>query len=149
MLLKASFRENIPDELTFIEGDSKWDGTLEAGDTREFTYSVRAERAGEYYLPETELSITDEDGKKENVASAGPFLYIDDALVEYDVSVEENSYDEPYDSSFENSDETAIKESQITRIEAAGFLTSSFISLFLLIAAVPAFAYLYISRRYK
>ncbi|WP_319508838.1 hypothetical protein [uncultured Methanolobus sp.] len=147
---KASFRESIPDELTFIEGDSEWDGTLEAGEKLEFTYSVRAERAGEYYLPQTELSITDEEGKKESIVSAEPFLYIDDALVEYDDYIEESSYNELYDNSFENNDETTITtEAGITRVEAAGFLTSSFISLFLLIAAVPAFAYLYIIRVYK
>ncbi len=147
---KALFRESIPDEVTFIEGDSEWDGTLEAGEKLEFTYIVRAERAGEYYLPQTELSITDEEGKKESIVSAEPFLYIDDALVEYDDHIEEGSYNELYDNSFENSDETTITtEAGITRVEAAGFLTSSFISLFLLIAAIPAFAYLYIIRVYK
>ncbi|WMW21843.1 hypothetical protein RE476_10750 [Methanolobus mangrovi] len=148
-MFKVSFMENIPDELTFIEGDSKWDGTLEPGDTREFTYSVHAERAGEYYLPQTELSITDENGKKESIVSAEPFLYIDDAIVENDDYIEESSYNELYDNSFENGEETAITDSGITRMEAAGFLTSSFIGLFLLIAAVPAFAYLYIIRIYK
>ncbi len=145
---EVSFKESIPDELSFIEGDHMWAGTLRAGETRNFTYVVRAQRAGEYYLPVTELSTTDKEGKKESTVSAEPFLYIDDALVEDDLHIEQSSYDET-DSSFENSDETAITQSEITRVEAAGFLVSSFLSLFLLIAVVPGFIYLYISREYK
>lgn len=146
---KVSYKERIPDELTFIEGDYKWAGILKSGETSKFTYIVRAERAGEYYLPMTELSITDEEGKKESAVSAEPFLYIDDAFVESDIYIEQSSYNEPYDSPFENINETATNEPEITRVEAAGFLASSFVSLFLLIGVVPGFLYLYIIRVYK
>ncbi|WP_094227135.1 hypothetical protein [Methanolobus psychrotolerans] len=147
--LEASFMESIPDELTYVEGKDSWKGTLETYQVREFSYVVRAERAGEYYLPETELSITDENGIKKNSVSGTPFLYIDDALVVDDSYFEDNSYIEANDVFYETYDENPTTQSQITRFEAAGFLASSFTTLFLLIAIVPAFIYLYIIRVYK
>jgi hypothetical protein len=145
--IDISFREDIPDELSYASGDSEWKGTLKAGTTKEFTYTVKAERAGEYYLPETELSLTDEDGRKDSVISDELFLYIDDEATE----IEEN-YEDTYnqiDASATYSGDTAVADPDITRTEAIGFMVSSFASLFVIIAIVPTFAYLFISRVYK
>ncbi|TQD26993.1 hypothetical protein [Methanolobus vulcani] len=145
--IDISFREDISDELSYVSGDSEWKGTLKAGTTKEFTYTVKAERAGEYYLPETELSLTDEDGRKDNVVSDELFLYIDDEATE----IEEN-YEDTYnqiDASATYSGDTSVADPDITRTEAIGFMVSSFASLFVIIAIVPTFAYLFISRVYK
>ncbi|WP_407355317.1 hypothetical protein [Methanolobus sp. WCC5] len=147
--LKASFRERIPNELTFIEGDDGWEGTIEAGTTKEFSYVVRAERAGEHYLPETELIFEDGNGRMGRATSYEPFLYIDDAISE-----EENAYidGQGYEHDIEpfgSHPGTGAENSEITRVQAAGFLASSFAALFSLIAVVPVFAYLYITRVYK
>ncbi|MDK2937971.1 MAG: hypothetical protein PWQ51_135 [Methanolobus sp.] len=146
--IDISFREDMPDELTYVVGERQWHGTLAAGDVKEFTYTVKAERAGEYYLPETELSITDENDKKDNVVSDELFLFIDDIPAE----VEEESYEETYnqvDASSAYSSDTTVADPDITSVEIMKFLVSSFATLFTVIAIVPTFAYLFISRVYK
>lgn len=146
--LKVSFRDRIPHVLTLIEGDAEWEGTIEAVTTKEFSYVVRAERTGEYYLPETEIIYEDGNERMGRVASYEAFLYIDEAISEEEAYIEGKRYVydiEPFVSHPETTDENA----QITRIQAAGFLASSFVVLFSLIALVPVFAYLYITRIYK
>jgi hypothetical protein len=144
--IEASFQESTPDELVFVKGDDKWHGTLEAGDVREFSYNVRAENIGELYLSATELSFTDEDGIKGKATSSEPFLYIDSAFVDSDTFPEENTYigEDVLEYDYETPE-----QSEITRFGAAGFLASSFVTLFCLVAIVPAAAYLYISRLYN
>ncbi|WP_340819764.1 hypothetical protein [Methanolobus sp. WCC4] len=144
--IEASFRESIPEELVFVDGDDWWQGTLKAGESREFSYTVRAEAQGEIYLPGAELSYTDENDRKEKATTEDIFLYIDEPI----------PVDEPYFEEIageENTEYIAYPESTeqtgITRLGAAGFLVSSFVSLFAILALVPAFAYLYIIRVYK
>lgn len=146
--IDISFRETIPDELSYVVGEREWHGTLAAGTTKEFRYTVKAERAGEYYLPETELSLTDENGKKENMVSDELFLYIDDAPTEVDDQYYEQTYNQ-LDASASYPSDTSVADPDITSIEVMKFLVSSFVSLLALIAIVPTFAYLFISRVYK
>jgi hypothetical protein len=146
--IDISFREDMPDELTYVVGERQWHGTLAAGTVKEFTYTVKAERAGEYYLPETELSITDENDKKDNIVSDELFLFIDDIPTE----VEEEAYEETYnqvDATAAYSSDTTVADPDITSVEIMKFLVSSFATLFTVIAIVPTFAYLFISRVYK
>jgi Translocon-associated protein beta (TRAPB). len=146
--MDISFRETIPDELSYVVGEREWHGTLAAGTTKEFRYTVKAERAGEYYLPETELCLTDENGKKENMVSDELFLYIDDAPTEVDDQYYEQTYNQ-LDASASYPSDTSVADPDITSIEVMKFLVSSFASLLALIAIVPTFAYLFISRVYK
>jgi hypothetical protein len=146
--MDISFRETIPDELSYVVGEREWHGTLAAGTTKEFRYTVKAERAGEYYLPETDLSLTDENGKKENMVSDELFLYIDDAPTEVDDQYYEQTYNQ-LDASASYPSDTSVADPDITSIEVMKFLVSSFASLLALIAIVPTFAYLFISRVYK
>lgn len=146
--IEASFEDNIPDKLTYIDGKKEWRGYMEAGETKEFSYTLRAEKPGELYLPATELSINDEKGHMDISVSDEPFLYIDDPLVESDTYYEEDSYSE-VDITPETGYETSAEGTEITKTQAAGFLVSSFATLFILIAIVPAFAYLFIIRVYK
>lgn len=146
--IDISFRETIPDGLSYVNGENEWEGRLVAGKAREFTYTVKAETSGEYYLPETEVSLSDEKGKKDSVVSDQLFLFIDDEITE----IEEEAYEETYnqvDASASYSDNKQIADPEITKTEAAGFLLSSFATLFCIIAIVPTFAYLFISRVYK
>ncbi len=146
--ISISFREDIPDELSYVVGEREWHGTMAAGATKEFTYTVKAERAGEYYLPETELSLTDENDRKDSVVSDELFLYIDDAPAE----AEDEYYEETYnqvDASSSYPADTSVADPDITGVEVMKFLVSTFVSLFTIIAIVPTFAYLFISRVYK
>ena len=146
--IDASFRETIPDELSYVIGDSEWHGTLGAGGKKELVYTVRGELPGEYYLPGTELSLTDENGKKDSVTSDELFLYIDDEATE----IEEYNYEETYnqvDASATYSQETSVERPEATEVEVMKFLVTSFASLLTIIAIVPTFAYLFISRIYK
>ncbi|WMW23916.1 hypothetical protein RE474_07330 [Methanolobus sediminis] len=146
--IDISFREDIPDELSYVNGESEWQGTLEAGTTNEFTYIVKAERSGEYYLPETELSLTDENDKKDNVVSDELFLFIDDVPVDADNQYYEQTYNQ-LDASASYPGDTSVADPDITSVDVMKFLVSSFASLLAIIAIVPTFAYLFISRVYK
>ncbi len=146
--MDISFREDLPDELSYVSGENEWHGTLIANGSKEFTYTVRAESAGEYYLPETELSLTDENDKKDSVVSDELFLYIDNEATEAGEDSYEGTYNQ-IDASATYSDDTSVEDPDITRAEAIGFMVSSFASLFVIIAIVPTFAYLFISRVYK
>ncbi|SFM48909.1 COG1361 family protein [Methanolobus profundi] len=145
--IDASFQETIPEELAFVKGDDNWQGTLEAGESREFSYTLRAQSAGEIYIPGTELSYTNENDRKDKATTDEIFLYIDEPLPGDDEVYFEESYAE------ENIDYTPVSHTtepvEMTGVGAAGFLASSFIGLFVIIALVPAFAYLYIIRIYK
>ena len=146
--ISISFREDIPDELSYVVGEREWHGTMAAGAAKQFTYTVKAERAGEYYLPETELSLTDENDRKDSVVSDELFLYIDDAPAE----AEDEYYEEAYnqiDASASYPADTSVADPDITGVEVMKFLVSTFVSLFTIIAIVPTFAYLFISRVYK
>lgn len=144
--IEASFKENIPEQLVLTEGEDQWQGTLEAGERKEFSYAVRAESSAEIYIPGAELSYTDKNGRKDKATTDEIFLYIDEAIPD-DETYFEDSYSEKnteYVSKPANAEQT-----EITRLGAAGFLLSSFVSLFAILALVPSFAYLYISRIYK
>lgn len=143
--VEISFQEELPEELSFVNGVNSWNGELEAGQSMDFNYNVKAEETGELYLPAAEISFVDENGRKQSVESDEEFLYIDQPAGQDNTSYSGtdttgNTQADVYDSTMQN---------QMTGVETAGFLTSSFILLFCLIGIVPSFAYLYIIRIYK
>ncbi|MEZ5334427.1 MAG: hypothetical protein R2741_03880 [Methanolobus sp.] len=119
---------------------------LKTGEGKEFSYNVKGEKAGEIYLPATTLSYVNEDGKKDSMDSREEFLYIDEPVPDEDTGVIIEDYPEEQ---IPESEDEYPEEYGISGTEAAGFLASSFVALFCLIAIVPAFAYLYIIRIYK
>ncbi|WP_406656138.1 hypothetical protein V7O62_09770 [Methanolobus sp. ZRKC2] len=142
--------DNIPEQFTQVSGKNNWEGELDAGESKEMKYILVTEDTGKLKLPSATIDFIDEKGQRGSSFSEEPVFYVDD------MTGSEYPEESPYE-------ETTYKETQvvhtdpgldfqkpeISRVEAAGFMASSFVTLFCLLSILPVIAYLYINRIYK
>jgi len=138
----VKFTDTVPEGVKMIAGENHWSGSLDAGESKEITYTIRTEEAGEFSLPEIEVSFVDVDGYQGSSRSNPVKLYVDEKTIpvgtETATEVETNAATAtPYG---------VAPTADLTGWEAAGFLLSSFITLVSILAIAPIAAYLLITR---
>jgi hypothetical protein len=98
-------------------------------------------------LPAARADCTDVEGKQYSAVSDTPVIYIDDVL-----TTDHNQISNKAKPSSVNAQTSEIPDSgnaELTRIEAATFLLSAFITLFSLLAIIPTLMYLAIRSVYR
>ncbi|MDW7731357.1 MAG: hypothetical protein SCH66_02885 [Methanolobus sp.] len=146
----AILSDDIPEQFSLVSGKNNWEGTLDAGESKEISYTLVTEETGQLRLPSATVDFTDENGQQGSSTSEEPVLYVDDDMTVNDrpeESYEEITYEEDAVTYTEPAPESV--NPQLGRVEAAGFMVSSFITLFCILAIIPTIAYLYMNRIYK
>jgi hypothetical protein len=139
--------DRVPEELSLMSGQVTWEGELEAGASQKISYVVKAEDIGTVRLPAAGADCTDEEGKHYTAVSDTPVVYIDNALSEEHSQASSSALsDQAYAQTGQIPDPG---NAELTRTEAAGFMLSAFITLFSLLAIIPAIMYLFIRGVYK
>lgn len=147
--IDAILTDSIPERFSLVSGNNIWEGTLGAGESKRIIYTVSTEGTGDLKLPAATVDFTDGNGHKGSSSSEEPTLYVDEMTVTNhpEASYEEIAYEEDVLTHTEPEPESASL--QLGRVEAAGFMVSSFIALLCMLAIIPTLAYLYINRVYK
>ncbi len=142
-------RDSLPAELAFAEGMNEWHGSIKVGEKKELRYALIADEAGQYHLPGAEITLKEKDGAEYTEVSNSLFLYVEELLAyEKDHTGNDNSVQDR--DHLEGHDTSDLQDGNgFTSIRAAGFLVSSFVVIFLFVAIVPTFIYLYIKTQYK
>jgi hypothetical protein len=139
--------DRVPEGLSLLSGQVTWEGELEAGASQKISYVVMAGDIGTFRLPAAGADCTDEEGKHYSAVSDTPVVYIDDALnADQDQISSSASSDQAY---AQTGQAPGPGNTELTRIGAAGFMLSAFITLFSLLAIIPAIMYLFIRGVYK
>lgn len=147
--VEAVLSDDIPEQLSLVSGKNHWEGTLDAGESKVITYTITTEETGNLKLPAATVDFTDREGQRGISNSEEPVLYVDDTTSS---NYLEDSYEE---TAFEDNTITYAEPGsesvnpQPGRVEAAGFMVSSFITLFCMLAIIPTIVYLYINKVYK
>jgi hypothetical protein len=139
--------DRVPEGLALMSGQVTWEGELEAGASKKISYVVKAKDIGTIGLPAAGAVCTDEEGKHYTAISDTPVVYIDDALSEDHGQVSNSAAS--YQAYAQTGQVSGPGNTELTRIEAAGFMLSAFITLFSLLAIIPAIMYLFIRGVYK
>ena len=98
-------------------------------------------------LPAARADCTDVEGKKYIAVSDTPVIYIDDVLTSDHNQISNEA--KPGSLNAQTSEIPDTGNAELTRLEAAGFLLSAFITLFSLLAIIPALMYLAIRGVYR
>jgi|GEM_PF-1286134 len=139
--------DRVPEGLSLMSGQVTWEGELEAGASKKISYVVKAGDIGTVRLPAAGADCTDEEGKHYTAVSDTPVIYIDDALSVDQGQVSNSAAS--YQAYAQTGQIPGSGNTELTRIEAAGFMLSAFITLFSLLAIIPAIMYLFIRGMYK
>jgi hypothetical protein len=137
-------KDHVPEGLSLMSGQALWEGELEAGASQKIRYVVKAGNIGTFRLPAARADCTDEEGKHYSVISDTPVIYIDDAL-----NTDQVSSSAGPDHAYAQASQVPSGNTELTRVEAAGFLLSAFITLFLLLSIIPYIMYLVIRGVHK
>ena len=143
---EASFSDMVFKWAKVISGDTKWSGKVAAGESKHLEYTIQPARTGNYYMSGVEIFFEDMYENRGSIVSNSVNLYVDE-LYSTD---SQNSYLEQTSpiltTTPTNGPITQAYESDLSRWGAAGFMISSFIALFCIVAIVPITAYLLITR---
>ena len=136
--VRVTLTDSIPEELTLISGELRWDGELDAGASHAMEYAVKAKKSGSIKLPAAGAECIDEEGKEYKVLSDTPVLHVDD------VPAGENK--PPANAESAGATKSTPTSSDVSKVDVAGFMLSAFIALFALLAIVPSLMYVLIRR---
>jgi uncharacterized protein (DUF58 family) len=139
--------DSVPEGLSLISGQLLWEGDLGAGASKKISYVVKASSPGNIMLPAARADCTDVEGKKYIAVSDTPVIYIDDVLTSDHNQISNEA--KPGSLNAQTSEIPDTGNAELTRLEAAGFLLSAFITLFSLLAIIPALMYLAIRGVYR
>ncbi|WP_370572723.1 hypothetical protein [Methanomethylovorans sp.] len=139
--VEVSIHDSMPVDADLVTGSLEWAGKLAPGETSLQSYEIVFSEAGEYILPEFEIDYTDNQMKEMTVYSEQVEMYIDREVVsedpdEYEASSMTSAINEP-------------QASELTNVQAAGFLVSSFLSLLCIVALIPVAVFYFIRKVYN
>ncbi|WP_321419966.1 hypothetical protein [uncultured Methanomethylovorans sp.] len=139
--VQISAHDNVHAKADIISGSPEWSGKLAPGEIAQQSYEIVFSEAGEYTLPEFEVDYTDKQMKEVNVYSQQVEMYIDREAI-----------DRGTDKAKASSITSTVQETQaseLTNIQAAGFLASSFVGLFCIVSMIPVAVFFLIRKVYK
>ncbi|TGC08159.1 COG1470 family protein [Methanolobus halotolerans] len=147
--VEAVLSDNIPEQFSLVSGKNDWKGSLGPGELKEISYTVTTEHTGKLELPAATVDFINKKDQPGSSTSEDPVLYVDDMTGnarpgENEEKIRYEEYPETY-----TEQESGPEYPAPGRVEAAGFMMSSFIALFCMLALIPATVYLYINRMYK
>ncbi|WP_370574938.1 hypothetical protein [Methanomethylovorans sp.] len=139
--VEVSIHDSMPVDADLVTGSLEWAGKLAPGETSLQSYDIVFSEAGEYILPEFEVDYTDNQMKEMTVYSEQVEMYIDREVVsedpdEYEAASMTSAINEP-------------QASELTNVQAAGFLVSSFLSLLCIVAFIPVAVFYFIRKVYN
>lgn len=139
--VEVSIHDSMPVDADLVTGSLEWAGKLAPGETSLQSYDIVFSEAGEYILPEFEVDYTDNQMKEMTVYSEQVEMYIDREVVsedpdEYEAASMTSAINEP-------------QASELTNVQAAGFLVSSFLSLLCIVAFIPVAVFYLIRKVYN
>ncbi len=139
--VEVSIHDSMPVDADLVTGSLEWAGKLAPGETSLQSYDIVFSEAGEYILPEFEVDYTDNQMKEMTVYSEQVEMYIDREVVsedpdEYEAASMTSAINEP-------------QASELTNVQAAGFLVSSFLSLLCIVALIPVAVFYFIRKVYN
>lgn len=135
-----SINDNLPIDADLVSGSLEWSGKLGPGETSLQSYEIAFPEAGEYVLPELEVEYTDRQMREMTVYSNPVEMYIDKEFV---------SEDGEYETAGIASVANEPQASELTQVQAAGFLMSSFLSLLCIVALVPVAVFYLVRKVYN
>lgn len=138
--VKVSMHDNIPKEADLVSGSLEWSAKLAPGETSTKSYNIVFSEAGEYALPALQADYTDVQMKEVTVYSEQVEMYIDREVVS-------EAYEEPEAFSIA-SVVNGPQESELTDLQAASFLVSSFVGVFCIVAVIPVAVFFLIRKVY-
>ncbi len=138
--VKVSMHDNIPKDADLVSGSLEWSAKLAPGETSTKSYNIVFSEAGEYALPALQVDYTDVQMKEVTVYSEQVEMYIDREVVS-------EVYEEPEACSIA-SVVNEPQESEITDLQAASFLVSSFVGIFCIVAVIPVAVFFLIRKVY-
>ncbi len=139
--VQISAHDNVHAEADIISGSPEWSGKLAPGEIAQQSYEIVFSEAGEYTLPEFEVDYTDKQMKEVTVYSQQVEMYIDREAI-----------DKGTDKAEASSITSTVQETQaseLTNVQAAGFLASSFVGLFCIVSMIPVAVLFLIRKVYK
>jgi hypothetical protein len=148
--VEAILSDSVPGQFTMISGSNAWEGSLDAGESEDINYVLVTEATGKLDLGAAKVDYTDEQDQSGSSSSEKTVLYVDDmteSIIPEETAETVQEYGQ--DTEIHDDADTADAKPEVGRVEAAGFMVSSFITLFCILAIIPAIAYLYINRVYK
>ncbi|WP_292462860.1 hypothetical protein [Methanolobus sp.] len=145
--VRITLTDSVPEGLSLVSGQPLWEGDIEAGASKKISYVVKTISAGTVMLPAARADYTDLEGKQYSAVSDTPVIYIDDVLTTEHNQISTDA--KPGSVNVQTGETPDIGNTELTRIEAAGFLLSAFITLFSLLAIIPALMYLAIRGVYR
>ncbi len=135
--VEVIMHDKVPTGADLVNGILDWSAKLAPGETSLQSYDIVFSEAGDYVLPELEVKYTDKQLKEITVYSEQVEMYIGKEVVS----------DGPEDfgvPSVVNGPQT----SELTDLQAASFLVSSFIGIFCIVAVIPIVIFLLIRKVY-
>lgn len=133
-------QDELPKEADLVSGNLQWSGKLAPGEVALQSYDIMFAEAGEYTLPEFEMRYIDHQMKKMTVYSNTVEMYIDGDVVSEDNELKDTSTKAV-------GNETQV--SKITKVQAAGFLVSSFVGLLFVVSLIPVAVFYLIRKVYN
>lgn len=139
--VEVSIHDSMPVDADLVTGSLEWAGKLAPGETSLQSYEIVFSEAGEYILPELEVDCTDNPMKEMTVYSEQVEMYIDREVVSEDP--------DEYEAASMTSAISEPQASELTNVQAAGFLVSSFLSLLCIVALIPVVVFYLIRKVYN
>ncbi len=139
--VEVSMHDSMPVDADLVSGSLEWSGKLAPGKTSLKSYEIVFSEAGEYILPEFEVDYTDNQMKEMTVYSEQVEMYIDREVVSEDP--------DEYEAASMTSAISEPQASELTQVQAAGFLVSSFLSLLCIVALIPVAVFYLIRKVYN
>jgi hypothetical protein len=133
--------DNVHMAADIISGSLEWSGKLAPGETAQQTYEIAFSEPGEYTLPKLEVDYTDKTMKEATVYSQQIEMYIDNAVTDEEIDKTETAAI--------NSVADETQTSELTNVQAAGFLVSSFAGLFCIVSMIPVVVLFLVRKAYK
>jgi uncharacterized protein (DUF58 family) len=138
--VKVSMHDDIPEEADLVSGSLEWSAKLAPGETSTKSYNIVFSEAGEYALPALRVDYTDVQMKGVTVYSEQVEMYIDREVI--------SEADEEPEAFSIVSVANEPQESEITYLQAASFLVSSFVVVFCIVAVLPVAVFFLIRKVY-
>ncbi|OPY20250.1 MAG: Translocon-associated protein beta (TRAPB) [Methanomethylovorans sp. PtaU1.Bin093] len=138
--VKVSMHDDIPEEADLVSGSLEWSAKLAPGETSTKSYNIVFSEAGEYALPALRVDYTDVQMKGVTVYSEQVEMYIDREVI--------SEADEEPEAFSIVSVANEPQESEITYLQAASFLVSSFVVVFCIVAVIPVAVFFLIRKVY-
>lgn len=138
--VEVSMHDNIPADADLVSASLEWSAKLAPGETSTKSYNIVFSEAGEYVLPQLEVGYTDEQMNGVTVYSEQVEMYIDREVI--------SEADEELEAFGITPVVNEPQASELTDLQAASFLVSSFMGVFCIVAVIPVALFFLIRKVY-